>query len=74
MLDRLAGFWNAVELWLAQLWFPFQIALVMVVLLPAAWAVAWLVDQAVDRVSAAVGRGRAGRFPHDDHANDGTSS
>lgn len=74
MLERLADWWNAVELWLAQLWFPFQIALVMVVLLPAAWAVAWLVDRGVDRVSAAVGQGRAVRFEQDDHASDGTSS
>lgn len=52
----MAKWWNAVELWLAQLWFPFQIALVMLVLLPVAWAVVALVDRAVDRIAAALGR------------------
>lgn len=68
MLERLAEWWNAVELWLAQLWFPFQIALVMLVLLPLCWAAALLVDRAVDRVSVAVARTRPANaeVPEDD--------
>lgn len=59
MLEALAKWWNALELWLAQLWFPFQIALVMLVLLPLAWAVVSLVDRAVDRAGAAISRSRS---------------
>lgn len=58
VLEAVAKWWNAMELWLAQLWFPFQIALVMLVLLPVAWAVVALVDRGIDRIAAAVGRPR----------------
>ncbi|MBV9846069.1 MAG: hypothetical protein JOZ47_13485 [Kutzneria sp.] len=52
MLQWLADTWDAVELWVAQLWFPVQFALVMVVLLPVCLGVAWLIDRVVDRLSA----------------------
>ena len=54
MLQWLADWWDAIELWVAQLWFPIQFALVMLVLLPACFGVAWLVDRIVDRVSTFV--------------------
>jgi hypothetical protein len=50
----LADRWDGFELWMTQLWFPFQVALVIVVLLPLCWAVAVLIDNGVDRVSAAL--------------------
>lgn len=52
----LADSWDAVGLWLAQQWFPFQFLLVMAVLLPLCWAVAWGIDRAVDQVSAGLSR------------------
>lgn len=54
MLEAIAQWWDGVELWLAQLPFPFQFALVMAVLLPAALGVARLIDRVVDQA--------AGRF------------
>ncbi|MGH3937256.1 MAG: hypothetical protein ACRDTG_01260 [Pseudonocardiaceae bacterium] len=39
--------WDGVELWLTQLWLPIQLALLMVVLLPACWWVARLIDRGV---------------------------
>lgn len=63
MLDALSeGFevvlrwWDGVELWLTQLPLPAQVALLMLVLLPACWVVAKLIDRAVDAVSERVGR------------------
>ncbi|NUT95427.1 MAG: hypothetical protein HOY78_25700 [Saccharothrix sp.] len=53
-MDAIAQWWDGVELWLAQLPFPFQFALVMAVLLPAALGVARLIDRVVDQA--------AGRF------------
>jgi hypothetical protein len=47
----LADWWDGFELWITQLWFPFQVALVIVVLLPLCWGAARLIDRAVDRVS-----------------------
>lgn len=52
VFDWLANTWDGVELWVAQLWFPVQFALVMVVLLPILRAVAWLIERVVDRLSA----------------------
>lgn len=57
-VDTLAGWWDAFELWVTQLWFPFQVVLVIAILLPACWWAARLIDIAVDRVSAAVSRRR----------------
>jgi hypothetical protein len=47
----LADWWDGIELWITQLWFPFQVVLVIVVLLPLCWGAARVVDVAVDRVS-----------------------
>lgn len=48
--------WDGVELWLTQLPLPAQVTLLMLVLLPACWGVAKLIDRAVDAVSERVGR------------------
>jgi len=48
----LADWWDGVELWITRLWFPFQVALVIVVVLPLCWAAAVLIDRGVDRASA----------------------
>jgi hypothetical protein len=57
-VQGLADWWDGVELWITQLWFPFQVGLVIVVLLPLCWAAALLIDQGVDRVSAMLSRRR----------------
>lgn len=54
----LADWWDGFELWVTQLWFPFQVALVIALLLPACWWVAKLIDAGVDQVSAALSRRR----------------
>ena len=50
MLRELANQWDAVELWVTQLAFPFQVVLAIVVVLPLCWGVAGLLDRAVDAV------------------------
>lgn len=52
MLEWLADWWDGVELWLTQLPFPIQFALVMVVLLPICLGIALLIDRVVDLLSA----------------------
>ena len=56
MLPWLANWWDAVALWLSDLAFPFQFALVIVVLAPLCLAVAWGMDRAVDVVTARLTR------------------
>ena len=50
MLRELANRWDALELWVTQLAFPFQVVLAILVVLPLCWAVAGLLDRAVDAV------------------------
>lgn len=54
MLDALSDWWDGVELWVVQLWFPLQFVVVMLAVVPVCLGVAWLVDHAVDRVAARV--------------------
>jgi hypothetical protein len=54
----LANWWDGVDLWLSELAFPFQFAIVIAVLAPVCIAVAWVVDGAVDLVSARFRRSR----------------
>ena len=51
MLREVANSWDAVELWVTQLAFPFQVVLAIVVVLPLCWGVAGLIDRAVDAVA-----------------------
>ena len=50
MLREVADRWDAVELWVTQLAFPFQVVLAVLVVLPLCWGVAGLLDRAVDAV------------------------
>lgn len=52
MFPWLANWWDAAALWLSDLAFPFQFALVIVVLAPLCLAVAWAMDRVVDLVGA----------------------
>ena len=66
MLDDLNAWWDAVELWVVELWFPLQFLVVMAVVVPLCLAVAWVVDRSVDRVAAWFRRRQAlrgGRAP-----------
>lgn len=47
MFNGLADWWDGVELWLAQAWFPVQFVLVMVVVVPLCLAAAWILDKVV---------------------------
>ncbi|CCH28792.1 putative membrane protein [Saccharothrix espanaensis DSM 44229] len=51
-MDAIAQWWDAVELWMAQLPFPFQFALLMAVLLPSSLGAARLIDRVVDNASS----------------------
>lgn len=59
-MQGLANWWDSVELWLAQLWFPLQFVLVMVVLVPLCLLTAWLIDRVVDFVATRLGQLRGG--------------
>jgi hypothetical protein len=48
VLREVANRWDAVELWVTQLAFPFQVVLAILVVLPLCWVVAGLLDRAVD--------------------------
>ncbi|MEU8633436.1 hypothetical protein AB0C38_14790 [Amycolatopsis sp. NPDC048633] len=47
MFNGLADWWDGVELWLAQAWFPVQFVLVMVAVVPLCLAAAWVLDKLV---------------------------
>lgn len=51
MVDAFRQWWDGVELWMAQLAFPFQFALLMGVLLPLCLGLARLIDRVVDNAS-----------------------
>ena len=58
MLRELANRWDAFELWVTQLAFPFQVVLAIVVVLPLCWGVAGLLDRAGDAAVVAGARRR----------------
>jgi hypothetical protein len=58
VLRELANRWDAFELWVTQLAFPFQVLLAIVVVLPLCWGVAGLIDRAVDAAALAGARRR----------------
>ncbi|MDT8914589.1 hypothetical protein [Amycolatopsis sp. PS_44_ISF1] len=51
MVNGLADWWDGVELWLAQAWFPVQFVLVMVVVVPLCLLAAWAIDKLVGRLA-----------------------
>lgn len=63
MLEWLANVWDSVELWLTQLSFPFQFAIVMVVLVPVCLGVAWAIDRLVDLLAPYLIRWRKPDLP-----------
>lgn len=54
----LVSWYDGVELWLVQLAYPLQVALVFAVLVPLSWGVARGVDRGLDVLTARFARGR----------------
>jgi hypothetical protein len=54
VVRAIADWWDAVELWLTQLPFFFQVVLAGVVLLPLCWGAAVAVDRLVDAAAARI--------------------
>jgi hypothetical protein len=59
VIRALADWWDAVELWLTQLPFGFQVLLAALVLVPLCWGTAVAVDRAVDATAARIAARRA---------------
>jgi hypothetical protein len=56
VIRAVADWWDAVELWLTQLPFGFQVLLAGFVLVPLCWCAAVVVDRLADRVVERGGR------------------
>lgn len=65
MMDRVSEWWDALELWIVQLWYPVQIAAVILMVLPVCWMAAGLIDQTVDRLAHLVDTRLRGRADHE---------
>jgi hypothetical protein len=59
----LANWWDNTDLWLSQLAFPFQFAIVIAVLAPVCVGLAWVIDHVVDLVPARLTRTREIKLP-----------
>ena len=59
MIRALADWWDAVELWLTQLPFGFQVVLATVVLVPLCWGTAVALDRAADAAAARIAARRS---------------
>ncbi len=63
MVRAVVDWWDAIELWLTQLPFGFQVVLAVLVVVPLCWGTAVAVDRVVDAAAArmAARRGAGGR-------------
>jgi hypothetical protein len=61
VIRAVADWWDAVELWLTQLPFGFQVVLATVVLVPLCWATAVAADRAVEAAAARIAARRAAK-------------
>lgn len=48
MANGLSHWWEGIELWLAQQWFPVQFVLVMAVLTPLCVGLSWVIQRIAD--------------------------
>ncbi|QBJ95022.1 hypothetical protein ERC79_02865 [Rhodococcus sp. ABRD24] len=55
-MDQLASWWDGAELWVAGLPFIPQVILVLAVMIPCCFGIAWLLDRALSVVFALLGR------------------
>ncbi|HKN56283.1 MAG TPA: hypothetical protein VJX66_27580 [Amycolatopsis sp.] len=63
MFSGLADWWDGVELWLAQAWFPVQFVLVMVIVVPLCLVAALLLDRLVGLAARLLARARGDDRP-----------
>ncbi|RKT82794.1 hypothetical protein SAMN05421805_104266 [Saccharopolyspora antimicrobica] len=63
MLEWLVEWYDGVELWLVQLPYPLQVALVFAVLLPLCWGLARVIDRGIDGLGAKLTRVRDAEPP-----------
>jgi hypothetical protein len=63
VVRAVVDWWDAIELWLTQLPFGFQVVLAVLVVVPLCWGTAVAVDRVVDDVAARLSarRGAGGR-------------
>jgi hypothetical protein len=63
VVRAVVDWWDAIELWLTQLPFGFQVVLAVLVVVPLCWGTAVAVDRVVDAAAArmAARRGAGGR-------------
>lgn len=52
VLEWLVEWWDGAELWIVQLPYPLQVALVFAVLLPVCWGLARVIDHGIDGLIA----------------------
>ncbi|WP_179536266.1 hypothetical protein [Actinopolyspora biskrensis] len=62
-MGELVALWDGVASWLVMLPYPFQVTLVLAVLVPLCWLVARLVDRVTDEVAAKLTRVRDAEPP-----------
>lgn len=55
-MEWLVEWWDGVELWLVQLPYPLLVTLVLAVLIPLAWGLAWFIDRGIDEIGAKLTR------------------
>ena len=72
-MRALADWWDAVELWVTQLPFPFQVLLAIVVVLPVCWGLATLLDRVAGVVDGFVSRRRVPPVAPDEPAPEPTA-
>jgi hypothetical protein len=58
VVRAIVDWWDAIELWLTQLPFGFQVVLAVLVVVPLCWGTAVAVDRVVDAAAAHLGARR----------------
>ncbi|GAB3298575.1 hypothetical protein [Parasphingorhabdus pacifica] len=56
MIEWLVEWWDGVELWLVRLPYPLLVTLVLAVLVPLCWGLAWILDRGIDWIGAKLTR------------------
>lgn len=63
MVERIAGWWDGFELWVAGLPFIPQFLVVLVIMVPISFVIAFALDRALHAVMRVLGRDRGGSAP-----------
>lgn len=70
----LVEWWDGAELWLVRLPYPLLVTLVLAVLVPLCWALAWVIDRGIDELGARMTRFGDAEPPVGKHDGAGGSS